>query len=137
MNTQAEILKAELDPGSTRPVDSPASAPRTRAHPHARIVTLATLSRSLPDRLIAGVLARTLHGETGESVLLVQIDAPEAAVSVRDFATLEPGLNGEFCFAEFLQDIEGGFKRLSLRMTDEAREPGCVKPLLEHLGRHF
>jgi NTE family protein len=101
------------------------------------VVTLATLSRSLPDRLIAGTLARTLHAETRESVLLVQIDTPEAAVSVRDFATIQPGLNGEFCFAEFLQDVEGGFKRLSLRLTDEAHETGCVKPLLEHLGRHF
>ena len=79
-------------------------APRTRAGPPSRIVTLATLSRSLPDRLIAGILARTLHTETRESVLLVQIDTAEAAVSARDFATIQPNLNGEFCFAEFLQE---------------------------------
>src|SRR5437867_10509129 len=137
MNTRAEILKAELELRGTGPVDSLAPTPRTRAHPTARVVTLATLSRSLPDRLIAGVLARTLRAEARESVLLVQMDTPEAAVSARDFATTQPGLNGEFCFAEFLQDMEGGFKRLSLRVTDEAHEPGCVKLLLEHLGRHF
>ena len=137
MNARAEITKAELELKGTGPLDSPRSAPRTRAHLPGRVVTLATLSRALPDRLIAGTLARTLHAETRESVLLVQIDTPEAAVSVRDFTTLEPGLNGEFCFAEFLQDVEGGFKRLSLRMTDAAHEPGCVKLLLEHLGRHF
>jgi NTE family protein len=137
MNKQAEILKAELELRRTGPVDSLASASRTKASPPARVVTLATLSRSLPDRLIACALARSLHAETGESVLLVQMDTTEASVSVRDFATIQPGLNGEFCFAEFLQDTEGGFKRLGLHMTGEAHELGWVKPLLEHLGRHF
>src|SRR2546425_3295072 len=122
MNTQAEILKAELELSRTGPVDYSASAPRTKASPPARVVTLATLSNSLPDRLIACELARNLHAETRESVLLVQFDAPEAMVSVRDFATVQPSLNGEFCFAEFLQDIGGGFKRLGLRMTGEAHE---------------
>ena len=137
MNTQAEILKAELELRRTGPVEAPASAPWTRAYSSARVVTLATLSRSLPDRLIACALARNLHAETGESVLLVQMDTTEAAVSLRDFANIQPNLNGEFCFAEFLQDMEGGFKRLGLRMTGEAQELGCLKPLLEHLGRHF
>jgi len=137
MNKQAEILKAELDHRRTRPFVSPASAPRTKGSPPARVVTLATLSRSLPDRLIACALARNLHAETRESVLLVQMDTTEAAVSLRDFATIQPGLNGEFCFAEFLQDAEGGFKRLGLRMTGEAHELAFVKPLLEHLARHF
>jgi len=137
MNKQAEILKAELELRRNGLVDFPASAPRTKAHPPARVVTLATLSRSLPDRLIACALARNLRAETGESVLLVQMDTTAAAVSVRDFAPIQPGLNGEFCFAEFLQDMEGGFKRLGLRLSGEAHELGCVKPLLEHLGRHF
>ena len=137
MNTQAEILKAKLELSRAGQVDSPPVAHRTRTHSPARVVTLATLSRSLPDRLIACALARNLRAETGESVLLVQMDTTEAAVAVRDFATIQPGLNGEFCFAEFLQDMEGGFKRLGLRMTGEAHELGCVKPLLEHLGRHF
>src|SRR5437867_6573798 len=137
MNKQAEILKAELELGRTSPVDCPTPAPRTKGCSPPHVVTLATLSRSLPDRLIACALARNLRAEARESVLLVQMDTPEAAVSARDFATTQPGLNGEFCFAEFLQDMEGGFKRLSLRVTDEAHEPGCVKLLLEHLGRHF
>src|SRR5687767_14210890 len=111
MNTRAEILEAELELRRTGLVGSSEFGPRAKAGPPARVVTLATLSRSLPARLIAGTLARTLHAETGESVLLVQIDIPEAAVSVRDFAAIQPSLNGEFCFAEFLQDVEGGFKR--------------------------
>ena len=136
MNIRAEILKVERDLGATGRSNSPDCAPRTNTLP-TRVVTLATLSRSLPDRHIAAALARNLHAETGESVLLVHMDAPEAAVSVRDFATIQSGLNGEFCFAEFLQDVGGGFKSLGLRLGGEGSEPGSVKALLEHLGRHF
>src|SRR5262245_32009463 len=136
MNRPAEILAAERELNRAGPVASPASTHRARTHSPARVVTLATLSRWLPDRLIASVLARTLQAETGESVLLVQIDSSEAAVAVRDFAAVQPRLNGEFCFAEFLQETEGGIKKLNLRLTEETQEPGCVKSLLEHFGRH-
>ena len=93
MNKQAEILKAELELRRTGLVDSPEPTPRTKGCSPARVVTLATLSRSLPDRLIAGVLARSLHAETRESVLLVQIDTPDALASVRDFAASSTSLS--------------------------------------------
>ncbi len=137
MNRQAEILRAELELDRAGTGAFRAVGPQTKARSSARVVTLATLSRWLPDRHIASVLAGILHAETRESVLLVQIDTAEAVVGVRDFAALQARLNGEFCFAEFLQETEGGFKRLNLRMSDEGHEPGCVKPLLEHFGRHF
>jgi NTE family protein len=98
---------------------------------------LASLSSLLPDRLIANTLARNLNAETGDSVLLVHVDSPDSTVSLQDFAAVQSALNGEFCFADVLQNGESGFKRLGLRMPSEFHEASSLKPLLEHCGRHF
>ncbi|PYJ56479.1 MAG: hypothetical protein DME24_22215 [Verrucomicrobia bacterium] len=112
--------------------------PSTKATtPAARIVALASLSPAIPDRLIGNALAQSLHSEMGDSVLLVEVDNAGPAVSLRDFAALQPTLNGEFCFSEHLRHGEGGFKRLGVRMTREPGELSFVKPLLEHFGSHF
>ena len=107
------------------------------ATPSRRIVTLASLSRMVPDPLIGNVLAQFTRSETEESVLLVRIGAGESDVSLRDFAAIQPTLNGEFCFAAHLRNGEGGFKRLDLGMTGEPGELSFVKPLLQHLSGHF
>jgi len=91
----------------------------------------------VPDPLIGNVLAQFTRSETEESVLLVRIGAGESDVSLRDFAAIQPTLNGEFCFAAHLRNGEGGFKRLDLGMTGEPGELSFVKPLLQHLGGHF
>ncbi len=89
-----------------------------------RIVTLASLSRTIPERLIGNTLARCAHSD-------------DSGVSLRDFAAVQPALNGEFCFADYLRAGEGGFQRLNLRMTGEPEESNFVEPLLEHLGHYF
>src|SRR5437762_10307312 len=79
-------------------------SPSTKATtPAGRIVALASLSPAIPDRLIGNSLAQFLHSETGDSVLLVEVDNTGPAVSLRDFAALQPTLNGDFCFPEQLQ----------------------------------
>jgi NTE family protein len=60
-----------------------------------------------------------------------------STVSLRDFAVIQPALNGEFCFAEHLRDGEGEFKRLSVCATPEPGELSLIKPLLDHIGCHF
>src|SRR5881392_3860476 len=102
--SRAESLVLPLSP-------SPSPSPAT---PSRRIVTLVSLSRMVPDPLIGNVLAQFTRSETEESVLLVRIGAGESDVSLRDFAAIQPTLNGEFCFAAHLRNGEGGFKRLDL-----------------------
>src|SRR6185312_4654670 len=77
-----------------------------------RIVSLASLSPAIPGRLLVNSLARAVVSETGAAVLVVDLepDTNKAAVSLRDFALLQPALNGEFCFAERLLEGDGGFK---------------------------
>src|SRR5262249_31805301 len=103
LNSQVELSRFE----SPRSVAPPTPAKFARP---ARVVTLAALSRSLPIQLISHGLATFLASETRDSVLLVEIHAAQADVSLRDFAAILPSLNGEFCFAEHLRKVEGGFK---------------------------
>ena len=114
----------------------PSLLPKSEPRP-GRIVTLASLSRTIPDRLIGNTLARFARSEMDGSVLLVRIGAGESGVSFPDFAAVQPALNGEFCFANNLRDAEGGFQRLDLRMTGEPQDSSFVKPLLEHLAHYF
>src|ERR1041385_4490148 len=137
MNITDNIEFADLSfRGVERPVRPPSPWPKpgTRL---GRIVTLAPLSRTIPDRLIGHGLARYTHSETNGSVVLVQIGVGESGVSLSDFAAVEPTLNGEFCFANQLRKGEGGFRCLNLRLTGDPQELRWLKPLLEHLGSHF
>ena len=100
-------------------------------------MTLVSLSPSIPDRLIGHGLAQWSQAQTEEPVLLVELGSVSSGVSLQEFGTVAPRLNGEFCFAERLLDGEGGFKRLQVRMSGGPHEPDFVRPLLEHFGRHF
>lgn len=104
-----------------------------------RIVSLASFSPAIPGRLLVNSLARAVVSETGAAVLVVDLepDTNKAAVSLRDFALLEPALNGEFCFAERLLEGDGGFKCLSLGASPEADDLNLVKSLIAHTAGHF
>ena len=80
-------------------------------------MTLVSLSPSIPDRLIGHELAQWSQAQTEEPVLLVELGSVSSGVSLQEFGTVAPRLNGEFCFAERLLDGEGGFKRLQVRMS--------------------
>ena len=137
MNVRANIEFADLScprGGSLLLSASPSTKP---AILQGRIVTLASLSPTIPDQLIGNALAQFAHSETDDSVLLVEMDNASPAVSLSDFAAIQATLNGEFCFTEHLRNGEGGFKRLNLRMTGAAHESSLVKPLLQHFGSHF
>jgi len=105
--------------------------------PRPRIITLASFLPAISGRLIADALAERLRRETNDSVLLVEFETAGPGVSLRDFSSVHPTLNGEFCFPDRLRRGEGGFQRLELRVAREGCEPGLVKPLLDHLRRHF
>src|SRR6266540_2820312 len=127
MNITANIEFADLSRrggGLTVNPPPPWSKPGNRL---GRIITLAPLSRTIPDQLIGHSLARYTQLETNGCVVLVQIGASESGVSLRDFAAIGLTLNGEFCFADQLRDEEGGFRCLHLRLTGEPQELRWLK----------
>ncbi len=117
MNIAANIAFSELSRREAEPTLPSPSALRTATARAGRIVTLASLSQTIPDQLIGNSLARFAHSETNQSVLLVRIGAGKSVVSLRDFAAVQPTLNGDFCFAEQLRNGEGGFQTLDTRTS--------------------
>src|SRR5882762_11136372 len=64
--------------------------------PMRRVVSLVSLSRRLPDEFIAQTLAEALCRESSRSVLLVQFVQSDGSLSLHDWRTLYPALNGDF-----------------------------------------
>ncbi len=101
------------------------------------MVTLASLSDRVADRFIADTLARTLHVETGCSVLLVQLETEECRISLRNWPAVAPRLNGEFGFSEHLEVIDDKVQRLHMQVSGEAAEAGYLESVVSHFTRHF
>jgi len=103
-----------------------------------RTVTLASLSRRIPDRFIAETLAKALHVETGLPVLLVSLEMTEGHLPIQEWARLQPRLNGEFGLSEHVEREKGGaVGRLRIRLAGEATEAAAIISLVEHCVRHF
>src|SRR5437773_9493096 len=62
-------------------------------------ISLVSLSSRIPDQYIAQMLAEGLCQASNQSVLLVHMVLSEGHLSLRDWRTVYPGLNGEFGLA--------------------------------------
>jgi len=118
----------------------PAVYPHRRAvvasHPH-RVVSLVSLSRRIPDEFIAQILAEALCRESNRSVLLIQCVQSEGSLTLRDWRTLYPGLNGEFGLATQIKTGRGRAPFLRLEVSDPAEDPAGLANLIEHCRQHF
>src|SRR5918992_3928952 len=83
-----------------------------------RIVTLASLSRRVPDEFIARTLARRLTEETDSKVLLVHLERTERKLTFDDWANSAPRVNGEFCFSKHLEFLAPRAERLHMQVPD-------------------
>lgn len=102
-----------------------------------RIVTMTLLSQGIPGLSIVESLARNLRTLTGESVLMIQLVSSDGKLSLKDWAQIQLALSSGFYFAEHLPRTDGGYNRLSLRVTGDPQERAFIAPLLSQLGRHF
>ena len=104
--------------------------------PGPRVIGLASLSRSIPDEFIAQVVAEALCRESSRSVLLVHCVQKDGHMSLADWRTVYPGLNGEFGLASQVKTGRGRAPFLRLEVTDLEDSSGLAT-LIEHCGRHF
>jgi NTE family protein len=105
-----------------------------------RVITAASLSHRIADNFIAQTLARTLHAETGCSVLLVHLNLAGARICLSDWAQLAHRVNGEFGFADHLVPLSGmeeGVTSLSLQISGQAAEETHISSLVKHIQSHF
>jgi len=112
-----------------------------------RIVTVASLSKRIPDEFIVRTLARRLTEETDARVLLLHLERVDRSLTLRDWARVAPRVNGEFCFAPHLEFLAPRAERLHMRI-DEGGTTEFVTPvstssssmlgeMLDHFTRHY
>jgi NTE family protein len=102
-----------------------------------RVVSLVSLSRRLPDEFIAQTLAEALCRESSRSVLLVQFVQSDGSLSLRDWRTLYPALNGDFGLAAQIKTGRGRAPFLRLEVADPLDDPSGLATLVDHCRRHF
>lgn len=124
-----DIRRSELLSSLARPPQATFNSP-------GRLVTLASASRRVPDRLIAESLAQVLESVTGERVLLLEVLPSEAGATPKIWSPLHSLPNNGFAFAEQLEHL-GSFDRLTLRVTNQPAERQFLKAFLGHCARHF
>src|SRR3954470_6067185 len=105
--------------------------------PMRRVVSLVSLSRRIPDEFIAQTVAEALCRESSRSVLLVHCVPGEGHMSLADWRTVYPGLNGEFGLASQVKTGRGRAPFLRLEVADQADDSTGLATLIEHCGRHF
>lgn len=113
-----------------------ASTP-TIPEPH-QVVTVASISHSIPVSFIANRLACCLNQETARSVLLVQLQSTPSSHSLRHWARTKPRLNGEFAFQKEVIEVEdGAYHRLKVVVAGGRIEAEYLPGFLAHLCYHF
>src|SRR4051812_4318364 len=105
--------------------------------PAPRVIGLVSLSRRIPDEFIAQTVAEALCRESSRSVLLVHCVPGEGHMSLADWRTVYPGLNGEFGLASQVKTGRGRAPFLRLEVADQGDDSTGLATLIEHCGRHF
>src|SRR5262245_9070853 len=102
-----------------------------------RVITAASLSQRIADGCLAHTLDRTLHAETGCSVLVVHLDLAETRICLNDWAQLAHRVNGEFGFADHLEALEEGVTSLNIQISGRNAEETHINSLVRHIQSHY
>jgi NTE family protein len=137
MNAQASGSKSEPNNRAFRVPDAARPLAISTFRPRGRIVTLASFLPPANSDFVAESLARLLHAETGQSVLLIQVERTSTGIPAQDWPVFQRGINSAFWFADQLATEAGGFGRLVLRVRGDPQEAGHIAALLYHCARHF
>jgi NTE family protein len=105
--------------------------------PGRRIVALHAISERINGRALARRLADTFAETTGARVLIVHLGAAPAAVTLANWAGIEPSLNGVFHFSREVRASGPRCLELEIQAGASAAEESYIAPLLGHLGSHF
>jgi NTE family protein len=100
-------------------------------------ISLISLSHRVPDPFIAQMLAETLCQVSSRSVLLVHLVLSEGHLSLSDWRTVYPGLNGEFGLAPQVKIGPGRAPSVRIQISDIADDPSGIGSLIEHCREHF
>lgn len=102
-----------------------------------QVVTLASLSRRIPDGLVAESLAQLVKQASGAPVLLLRVIPGEATLALGDCPAVLAQHREGFYFGTHLQGPVGGVDLLALHVGDAPLERNHIASLLSHCSRHF
>lgn len=102
-----------------------------------RIVALHALSTRINERALGRRLADVLAEATRRRVLSVHFSPAPAAVTLANWAALEPSFDGLFRFAKEVRELRPRCFELDVQAGPDAAEAASVAPLISHLGSHF
>ncbi|HEY2952300.1 MAG TPA: patatin-like phospholipase family protein [Verrucomicrobiae bacterium] len=137
MNGQAKILNPNQEHRGGELQSHQAQWPHPHLDPASKVVTLASLSRSICEETLPARLAQALGALNGRAVLLVQLVESAALLTLGACAQKLPTINGEFGFTEHLEKGADGYSSLTLRVTGGADELACLGGVVMHLRQHF
>ena len=135
MNVQTALVGAQGRREGSLPSVS-RSALRSSLRAPDRVVSVASLTSRVADGFISETLARAVHAETGQSVVLVHLASSEEGILMQDWARLHTQLNGEFGLSQYLQK-EGEVAALRVRLSGETGEVTLLISVIEHCLRYF
>jgi NTE family protein len=105
--------------------------------PSRSIVALHALSARINERVLVRRLADALAEITRRRVLSVHFGPGPAAVSLANWAGIEPSLDGIFRFSRQVREVRPRCFEMDVQVGENAAEAAYVAPLLSHLGNHF
>ena len=100
-------------------------------------ISLVSLSSRIPDQFIAQMMAETVCQVSHRSVLLVHLVLSEGNLSLSDWRTVYPGLNGEFGLAPQVKVGPGRAPSVRVQISEVTEEASGIASLIEHCQQHF
>jgi len=102
-----------------------------------RVATLAFLSRHLPASGLDEPIARSLHRETGASVVLVRLSPAGSTAAAMPGLAVALTLSGNLRLPSEIAPTDGGFYFLNVGVGDELHPPAWIESLIDQLRRRF
>lgn len=111
-----------------------------KPQPSIRLDNLSAIVSTSPqirDDIIVEQLCRALHGLVREEILLIRLLPSEAGEPPKDWSPLNSLPYDRFAFANQLQTVGEGVKRLFVRVNGSAGERKYLAALIGHCARFF
>lgn len=114
-----------------------ARLPRPEPSAGSRLAALAFLSDDIPADRVAGDIARTVHAQSNERVLLVRVDGGAPGFRCADWNRRCSTLNGDFALQDRLASPVAGCFVLHVAPPGNLDDAAAFASLLAHCREHF
>lgn len=101
------------------------------------LIALAPLTANLPATDVTTKIARLLQRETGRRPLVISLVTHGGSITLKDWVTSPPHLNGEFALAPLFNSKHAEVDWLDATLGDHSDEITALLNLLHHAREHY